>query len=203
MIDVLVTVRFDDGQLARLRAVSPRLSVRREDAREADYSRAEVLYAGAPPRDLERAPKLGWVQLHLAGVDALTDHPLYCKSAVPLTTTSGVHAATIAEYAITALLALCHRVPRMVEWKGRSGWPPDAERWPLVRSDGDSGHDPRHHRVRQHRARAGAHGQDGVRHAHRRAVAGSTRAGSTRAIARPAPAIPTGPCPTSGCPARG
>ena len=62
---------------------------------------------------------------------ALVDHPLYAKSAVPLTTTSGVHAATIAEYAVTALLALCHRVPRMVEWKGRGGWPPDAERWPL------------------------------------------------------------------------
>jgi phosphoglycerate dehydrogenase-like enzyme len=131
MIDVLVTMRFDDSQLARLRAVSPRLSVRREDAGEADYSGAEILYAGSPPRDLERAPKLKWVQLHLAGVDAIVDHPVYAKSAVPLTTTSGVHAATIAEYAVTALLALCHRVPRMVEWKGRGGWPPDADRWSL------------------------------------------------------------------------
>ena len=131
MIDVLVTMRFDDRQLARLRAVSPRLSVRREDAGEADYSSAEILYAGAPPRDLERAPKLKWVQLHMAGVDAIVDHPVYAKSAVPLTTTSGVHAATIAEYAVTALLALCHRVPRMVEWKGRGGWPPDADRWSL------------------------------------------------------------------------
>ena len=111
--------------------MSPRLSVRREDAREADYSSAEILYAGSPPRDLERAPKLKWVQLHMAGVDAIVDHPVYAKSAVPLTTTSGVHAATIAEYAVTALLALCHRVPRMVEWKGRGGWPPDADRWSL------------------------------------------------------------------------
>ena len=45
MIDVLVTMRFDDSQLARLRAVSPRLSVRREDAGKADYSDAEILYA--------------------------------------------------------------------------------------------------------------------------------------------------------------
>jgi hypothetical protein len=42
MIEVLVTVGSDDGQLARLRTVSPRLSVRR---------------------------------LHLAGIDALVDHP--------------------------------------------------------------------------------------------------------------------------------
>jgi phosphoglycerate dehydrogenase-like enzyme len=42
-----------------------------------------------------------------------------------------VHAATIAEYAVTMLLALAHRVPRMVEWQGRGGWPPDEQRWPL------------------------------------------------------------------------
>jgi phosphoglycerate dehydrogenase-like enzyme len=67
----------------------------------------------------------------MAGVDALADHPLYTQSAIPLTTTSGVHAATIAEYALTTMLALAHRVPRMVEWKARGGWPPDEQRWPL------------------------------------------------------------------------
>lgn len=131
MLDVLVTMPFDDAQLGRLRAVSPELRVTRADARTADYSKADVLYAGAPPRELTRAPRLGWVQLHMAGVDALAAHPLYTQTAIPLTTTSGVHAATIAEYAITVLLALAHRVPTMVEWKQRGGWPPDAERWPL------------------------------------------------------------------------
>jgi D-3-phosphoglycerate dehydrogenase len=67
----------------------------------------------------------------MAGVDGLRDHPLYTESAVPLTTTSGVHAGTIAEYAITALLALAHRVPAMIEWQRRGVWPPDAQRWPL------------------------------------------------------------------------
>src|SRR5258705_13904305 len=67
----------------------------------------------------------------MAGVNALADHPLYTKTAIPLTTTSGVHAATIAEYAVTMLLALAHRVPRMVEWQGRGGWPRDEQRWPL------------------------------------------------------------------------
>jgi phosphoglycerate dehydrogenase-like enzyme len=67
----------------------------------------------------------------MAGVNALAEHPLYTSSTVALTTTSGVHAATIAEYTITVLLALAHRVPRMVEWKARGGWPPDLERWPL------------------------------------------------------------------------
>jgi len=129
--NVLVTMRFTDAQLDRLRAVSPSLAVTCAEAEGADYSKVDVLYAGAPPRDLGRAPALKWVQLHMAGVNALHDHPLYTSSALPLTTTSGVHAATIAEYALTVMLALAHRVPRMVEWQARGGWPPDERRWEL------------------------------------------------------------------------
>jgi phosphoglycerate dehydrogenase-like enzyme len=130
-LNVLVTMRFNESQLDRLRRVSPGVRVTREDPATADYSRTDVLYTGAPPRDLGRAPNLKWVQLHMAGVDALAEHPLYAQSAIPLVTASGVHAATIAEYAITVLLALAHRVPRMVEWQGRGTWPPDEQRWPL------------------------------------------------------------------------
>jgi phosphoglycerate dehydrogenase-like enzyme len=130
-LDVLVTMPFSDAQLERVRRVSPTVRVTRADPAGADYSRADVLYAGAPPRDLARAPNLKWVQLHMAGVDALAEHPLYTRSAIPLATTSGVHASTIAEYALTMLLALAHRVPRMLEWQGRGTWPPDAQRWPL------------------------------------------------------------------------
>jgi phosphoglycerate dehydrogenase-like enzyme len=103
---VLVTMPFSEAQLERIRKASPRLAVTRGHPAEADYSGTEVLYAGTPPHDLARAPDLRWVQLHMAGVNALQDHPLFRDSAIPLTTTSGVHAATIAEYAITMLLAL-------------------------------------------------------------------------------------------------
>jgi phosphoglycerate dehydrogenase-like enzyme len=130
-LNVLVTMPFGEALLERLRAVSPDLRVMRGDPATADYSRTDVLYAGAPPRDLGRAPNLKWVQLHMAGVDGLAQHPLYTQSALPLVTASGVHAATIAEYAITVLLALAHRVPRMVEWRQRGTWPPDEQRWPL------------------------------------------------------------------------
>jgi phosphoglycerate dehydrogenase-like enzyme len=122
---------FPDPLIERLRGVSPALTVTRAEARNADYSAADVVYAGMPSRTLGQAPRLKWVQVHMAGVDALADHPLYTQSTVALTTTSGVHAATIAEYVITVMLALAHRVPRMVEWKGRGGWPADEQRWPL------------------------------------------------------------------------
>lgn len=130
-LDVLVTMPFEERHLDIVRAASPRLRVRREDAATADYGRAHVLYAGAPPRDLARAPGLRWVQLHMAGVNALHDHPLYRAGEILLTTTSGVHAATIADYAITVVLALAHRVPRMVAWQAKGEWPPDEQRWPL------------------------------------------------------------------------
>jgi len=131
MPNVLVTIRFDDSMLDLLRKVSPRLTVTRADPEAADYSRVDVLYAGSPPRDLGRAPNLKWVQLHLAGVNVVYEHPLYKDTTIPLTTTSGVHAATIAEYALAMVLALAHRVPTMLEWQAKGIWPPDDRRWPL------------------------------------------------------------------------
>jgi phosphoglycerate dehydrogenase-like enzyme len=130
-VDVLVTMKFPDALLEKIRAVAADVRVSCEDAKRADYSQVDVLYTMAPPRELLRAPRLRWVQLHMAGPDSLHEHPIYTDSTVALTTTSGVHAGTIAEYALTVTLALAHRVPRMVEWKNRGGWPPDAERWPL------------------------------------------------------------------------
>src|SRR5437867_4874281 len=131
MVNVLVTTAFDEARLDRLRRISPDLTVTRAEADTADYSRAEILYAGALPHDPGRAPGLKWVQVHMAGVNGLYEHPIYANDGIALTTASGVHAATVAEYAITALLALAHRVPRMVEWHGRGTWPPDEQRWPL------------------------------------------------------------------------
>jgi phosphoglycerate dehydrogenase-like enzyme len=130
-LHVLFTMPFSEAQLDRVRAASPGISVSRESPDTADYSHVDVLYAGAPPRDLALAPRLRWVQLHMAGVNALHDHPVYRDGRITLTTTSGVHASAVAEYAVTTMLALAHRVPRMVEWHGRGGWPPDADRWRL------------------------------------------------------------------------
>ena len=130
-VNVLVTTGFGDALLDRIRAVSPDVRVTRARAKDADYSAVDVLYAMSVPRDPARAPRLRWIQLHMAGPDSIHDHPIYTGTDVALTTTSGVHAGTIAEYAITVLLALAHRVPRMVEWRAKGGWPPDGQRWPL------------------------------------------------------------------------
>jgi phosphoglycerate dehydrogenase-like enzyme len=130
-VEVLVTTGFAEPLLEGLRRVSPRLTITPADPERADYARADVLYAVTLPGDASRAPNLKWVQLHMAGVNGVLGHPIYANPAIALTTTSGVHAATVAEYAITVMLALAHRLPRMVEWQGSGGWPPDAQRWPL------------------------------------------------------------------------
>jgi phosphoglycerate dehydrogenase-like enzyme len=121
MPNVLVTAAFGEGHLERLRRISPRLTVTRTDPDTADYSRAEILYATALPRDRSRAPNLKWVQVHMAGVNGLHEHPLYADAGLALTTASGVHAATVAEYAITALLARRWPIAYRAWSSGRDG----------------------------------------------------------------------------------
>ena len=86
---VLVTMPFG---LDRIRAASPRISVTRDDPARADYREVEVLYTDRPPAGPAQAPDLRWIQLHMAGVNSLQEHPFYRDSDIPLTTTSGVHA---------------------------------------------------------------------------------------------------------------
>ncbi len=133
-IMVLSTMRFPDELLDKLRAVSPRLVVRQRHCRSAEQVEqaleegVEVLYTSYLPVDLGRASKLKWVQMHMAGVDSLLDHPIM-KSDILLTTASGIHATTIAEYVFASILAFNRRVPRMLYYQSRREWPQG--RWQL------------------------------------------------------------------------
>ncbi|MBI4786882.1 MAG: D-2-hydroxyacid dehydrogenase [Chloroflexi bacterium] len=132
---VLLTLRFNAQQLDWLRAVSPELEIVQKSVKE-DWDRMDtgaffdgdeqVLYCFMPPRDLSVCPKLRWVQLHSAGTNHLTDHPIL-QSGIPITTSSGIHAVPIGEFAITMMLALARRVPRMVRTQDGGAWP--KERW--------------------------------------------------------------------------
>ncbi len=132
---VLVTQRFSDAQIERLRAVSPALQVVQKSVREEWDSMdtgallegdEEILYCFMPPRDLSKAPQLRWVQLHSAGINHLRGHPIL-ESDMFITTSSGIHAVPIAEFSIAIMLALARRVPRMVRMRERGEWPRD--RW--------------------------------------------------------------------------
>jgi phosphoglycerate dehydrogenase-like enzyme len=132
---VLLTQRFNDSQLARLRAVSPDLEIVQRSLSEAqDNSETgsllqgdeEVLYCLIPPRDLSAAPHLKWIQLHSAGINQLTNHPLL-ESDIQITTASGVHSIPIGEFSIALILGLARRLPRLVRMQEGGRWP--EERW--------------------------------------------------------------------------
>lgn len=129
-LNVLMTTPFPAVLLDRMRAAVPDVNLHQAPPEAADYRNAEVLYCFTPPVSLAQAPNLKWVQLHLAGVNALYDHPLYASD-IPLTTASGVHATAVAEYTMTVMLAHSRRVPRVLEWQERGTWPPDERRWEL------------------------------------------------------------------------
>lgn len=138
-IKVLLTLRFTEEQLVRIRAVSPHLDVVQKsvpegrdgmDVGELFVGDEEILYGFMPPRDLSRAPKLKWVQLHSAGINHLinSNHPIL-HSGIKVTTASGIHAVPIGELAMAMMLALARKLPLMTRKQDRAEWPRD--KWNL------------------------------------------------------------------------
>src|SRR5579864_4859569 len=77
-----------------------------------------------PPETMRIAPRLKWIQLLSAGAD----HALKGQvgAGVAMTTSSGIHAANMAEYTIASMLAFAHKLHLLIrsqmnrEWR-RSG----------------------------------------------------------------------------------
>ncbi len=82
---------------------------------------AEIYYAYGRVPPLAQAPNLQWVQTHYAGVDSLADSEIW-QSDLLITTASGVHAANMAQYALTQILAWAHRVPNWFKYKQMQSW---------------------------------------------------------------------------------
>jgi len=131
-IKVLMTSNINDTQLNRLRSVSSRLNIVSKPREQGTWSRSdpsellegdeEIFYGFMPPRNLSKAPHLKWVQLHSAGIDHLSNHPIL-SSDILLTTTSGIHAVPMGEFAIMMMLALARHVPKMGKLQDRGEWP--------------------------------------------------------------------------------
>lgn len=135
-ISVLITLRFNEEQLHRLRSVSPRFSIRqqsihddRDDVTAFLTGDEEIIYGMTPPRDLKKSPHLKWVQLHSAGINHLRNHPIWA-SPVQVTTGSGIHAVPIGEFAIGLMLALARKLPRVIRLQERTEWP--RHKWNLM-----------------------------------------------------------------------
>lgn len=123
-INVIVNVDFNDTIMNDIRAVSPRLHVERHFPKVPDklWATTDILYSTGRLPDAEQAPRLRWVQLHSAGVDRLTNHPLLAAENVSVTTSSGIHAVQMAEYCLGMMLAFNLNLLSMLKYQARGEW---------------------------------------------------------------------------------
>jgi phosphoglycerate dehydrogenase-like enzyme len=129
-LNVLVTVDFSDEIMDRLKLVSPRYKFTRKLVKSAsDISRdvwaaTDILYTTRTLPEPDVALRLRWIQTHMAGVDSILDHPIFNNDVI-LTTTSGIHASTMAEFCFAMILAFARKIPLMLRNQAKAEWPDD------------------------------------------------------------------------------
>jgi len=129
MSDVLalLTLRFPDPLVERLRAVSPRLRIEThpagdpDDLPEALLGDVEILYTARALPSPEAVPSLRWIQFHYAGIDHVADHPLL-RSGIRITTLSGAAAPQMGEFVLMCILALGRRLPKIERDRQEKRW---------------------------------------------------------------------------------
>jgi phosphoglycerate dehydrogenase-like enzyme len=132
-IEVLITLPFNESQVAALKEVSSRLSFtlrpgkRADEISAEDWAKAEIVYTDRTIPLPAQAPRLRWIQFHYAGIDIVADAPILRKPGLVATTLSGAAAPQIAEYALMMMLALGHRLPDLFVNQQKAEWPRD--RW--------------------------------------------------------------------------
>ncbi len=85
-------------------------------------AKTEVLYLTGRAPAPAAAPALRWVHCHSAGVDNYLTASLFADGRVVLTTSAGVHAINMSEYALMMMLALAHRMPRFYQMMQAKTW---------------------------------------------------------------------------------
>ena len=126
-LQVTVTIPFQSFLLDKIQAVSPLIQL--EQLNLADHKwpegkscQAEILYTGGAIPRPEQAPHLRWLQVHWAGTDGLSQHPVW-NSNIIITNSSGIHAPNMAQYTFAQILAWAHHLPRLVQQQQQRNWP--------------------------------------------------------------------------------
>src|SRR5215217_7405921 len=105
-LNVLVLMDFSDEIMDRLKSISPRLKFTRKVIKSTSeiapdvWANVDILYTTSIVPEPDTAPRLRWIQANFAGVDKLLTQPLLAAEDIIITTASGVHAVTIAEYSL-------------------------------------------------------------------------------------------------------
>jgi phosphoglycerate dehydrogenase-like enzyme len=129
-VNVVVTEPFGIEIVERLESAAPRINLHMEPVGKGEEippalcSKMEVLYTLRVLPAPEQAPRLKWVQFHLAGLDRFADHPLLAAG-VQFTSLSGAAAPQMGEYAVMMMLALGHRIQELERLQAAREWPRD------------------------------------------------------------------------------
>lgn len=127
-LNVLVLVDFSDAIMERLQAISPRLKFTRKIVKSTSevtpevLASTDILYTAGPVPEPDSVPRLRWIQANFAGVDALLAQPLLSAEDIILTTTSGIHATTMAEYTFAMMLAFARKLPLLLRHQQKTEW---------------------------------------------------------------------------------
>ncbi|BAJ62721.1 D-2-hydroxyacid dehydrogenase [Anaerolinea thermophila] len=136
-VEVLITLPLKEEVLQPVRDLSPHINLtviparRPEDIPAEVWAKTEVLYTDRVLPAPEQVPALRWLQFHFAGIDFAVDSPLLQKEDLKVTNLSGAAAAQTAEFALTMMLALAHRLPALMQAQSRAEWAHD--RWERFR----------------------------------------------------------------------
>jgi phosphoglycerate dehydrogenase-like enzyme len=125
VINVVVAMDFSDEIMERLRAVSPRLNIQRYEPGHVPndvWATTEVLYTVRDFPEPTAVPNLRWVQLNYAGLDGVILKPIIQTPDIMVTTASGVHAETIANYCLMMMLAFHFQLPHMIYDQQKALW---------------------------------------------------------------------------------
>lgn len=130
-VEVIITKDWPDALVEKIEAVSPRLNVRvipvkkTEDLPADALANCEVFYTDMFFPNPEAMPLLRWLQFHWAGIEYALDQPLLKKADLVVTTMSGAAMAQLAEFAMTMMLAVGHRLPALVANQQAAEWTND------------------------------------------------------------------------------
>jgi phosphoglycerate dehydrogenase-like enzyme len=106
---LLIKRPMENNDDQKIRAVSPQITIVGPDKFDEELPTADVVYGKLLPDQVARAKKLRWLQTTSVGVDAILC-PELIQQDVILTNTRGCCGATIAEHAMSFLMALTRGV---------------------------------------------------------------------------------------------
>ena len=148
---------FSAADRAWLDGIDPRVELVHGGDDDAAWSAAlddadvQVLWSNYPPPNLDRVPRLRWLAMASAGLDAVVALDPWALG-LTVTNGSGLHAVPMGEYVLAAAMFASERIEARLAGHAAHSWPARdgsraAERQAAARPDGG------HHRLRQRRPR--------------------------------------------------